>query len=162
MHPTYYSNFSCVPVVHLWNVCQYLQRWNKVLSNYQSQNCRVIKSPSWLFQGKNVWVNSRSWWWTGRPGVLRFMRLKKVGHDWATELNETDIGTNKQHVKKQRTKPKVFSGKICIFWKKTENSPGLGIQNCKRVHHNFMKWTFLWIPKPSLQVKFTKQQLSSL
>ena len=20
-----------------------------------------------------VWVNSRSWWWTGRPGVLRFM-----------------------------------------------------------------------------------------
>ena len=34
-----------------------------------------------------VWVNSRSWWWTGRPGVLRFMRLQRVGHDWATELN---------------------------------------------------------------------------
>ena len=34
-----------------------------------------------------VWVNSRSWWWTGRPGVLRFMGLQRVGHDWATELN---------------------------------------------------------------------------
>ena len=32
-----------------------------------------------------VWVNSR--WWTGRPAVLRFMGLQRVGHDWATELN---------------------------------------------------------------------------
>ena len=31
-----------------------------------------------------VWVNSGSWWWTGRPGVLRFMGLQRVGHDWAT------------------------------------------------------------------------------
>ena len=34
-----------------------------------------------------VWVNSGSWWWTGKPGVLRFMGLQRVGHDWATELN---------------------------------------------------------------------------
>ena len=34
-----------------------------------------------------VWVNSESWWWTGRPGVLWFMGLQRVGHDWATELN---------------------------------------------------------------------------
>ena len=33
------------------------------------------------------WVNSGSWWWTGRPGVLQFMRLQRVGHDWVTELN---------------------------------------------------------------------------
>ena len=36
-----------------------------------------------------VWVNSGRWWWTGRPGVLRFMGSQKVGHDWATELNWT-------------------------------------------------------------------------
>ena len=36
-----------------------------------------------------VWVNSGSWWWTGRPGVLRFMGSQRVGHDWATELNWT-------------------------------------------------------------------------
>ena len=34
-----------------------------------------------------VWVNSGSLWWTGRPGVLRFMGSQKVRHDWATELN---------------------------------------------------------------------------
>ena len=34
-----------------------------------------------------VWVNSGSWWWTGRPGVLQFMGWHRVGHDWVTELN---------------------------------------------------------------------------
>ena len=27
------------------------------------------------------------WWWTGRPGMLRFMGLQRVRHDWVTELN---------------------------------------------------------------------------
>ena len=36
-----------------------------------------------------VWVNSGSWWWAGRPGVLWFMGSERVGHDWATELNWT-------------------------------------------------------------------------
>ena len=35
-----------------------------------------------------VWVNSGSWWWTGRPGMLQFMGSQRVGHDWATELTE--------------------------------------------------------------------------
>ena len=34
-----------------------------------------------------TWVNSGSWWWTGRPGVLRFIGSWRVGHDWAAELN---------------------------------------------------------------------------
>ena len=34
-----------------------------------------------------VWVDSGSWWWTGRPGVLRFMGSWRIRHDWATELN---------------------------------------------------------------------------
>jgi len=42
-----------------------------------------MASPTqWTWVG----VNSGSWWWTGRPGVLRFMGSQKVGHDWATEL----------------------------------------------------------------------------
>ena len=36
-----------------------------------------------------VWVNSGSWWWTGRPGMLQFMGSQRIGHDWATELNWT-------------------------------------------------------------------------
>ena len=35
-----------------------------------------------------VWVNSGSWWWTGKPGVLQSMGSQKVGHDWATELTD--------------------------------------------------------------------------
>ena len=38
-----------------------------------------------------VWVNSGSWWWTGRPGVLQFTGLQRVRHDWATELNWTHL-----------------------------------------------------------------------
>ena len=34
-----------------------------------------------------VCVNSGSWWWTERPGVLRFMGSQIVWHDLATELN---------------------------------------------------------------------------
>ena len=32
-------------------------------------------------------VSSRSWWWTGKPGMLQFMGLQRIRHDWATELN---------------------------------------------------------------------------
>ena len=53
-----------------------------------------------------VWVNSGSWWWTGRPGGLRFMGSQRVGHDWATELNWTEDsipfqkwGSNSWHLK---------------------------------------------------------------
>ena len=40
-----------------------------------------------------VWVNSGSWWWTGKPGVLQFMGSQRVGHNWATELNWTEPGS---------------------------------------------------------------------
>ena len=43
-----------------------------------------------------VWVNSRRWWWTGRPGVLRFMGLQRVGHDWATGLTKEHQQRGKQ------------------------------------------------------------------
>ena len=37
-----------------------------------------------------VWMNSGSWWWIGRIGMLWFMGSQRVRHDWATELNWTD------------------------------------------------------------------------
>ena len=42
-----------------------------------------------LARWTRVWVNSGSWWWTGRPGLLQFMGSQRVGHDWATELKWT-------------------------------------------------------------------------
>ena len=38
-----------------------------------------------------IWVNSGRWWRTGRPGVLRFMESQRVRHNWATELNWTEL-----------------------------------------------------------------------
>ena len=40
-----------------------------------------------MTQWTRVWANSRSWWGTGRPGMLWFMGSQRVGHDWVTELN---------------------------------------------------------------------------
>ena len=42
-----------------------------------------------------VWVNCRSWWRTGSPGVLWFMGSQRVGHDWATELNWTFLNLSR-------------------------------------------------------------------
>ena len=38
-----------------------------------------------------VWVNSRSWWRTGRPGMLPSMGSQRDGYDWATKLNWTEL-----------------------------------------------------------------------
>ena len=50
-----------------------------------------------LTWGTWVWVNSGSWWWTGRPGVLWFMGLQRVRHDWVTELNWTEWSSSFPH-----------------------------------------------------------------
>ena len=64
-----------------------------------------------------VWVNSGSWWWTGRRGVLRSMGWQRVGHNWATELN----GTNKYN--KICVSPihwKLQSS--CVSWEKLQKA----------------------------------------
>ena len=38
-----------------------------------------------------AWVGSRCWWWTGKPGIPQSMGSQRAGHDWATELNSTDV-----------------------------------------------------------------------
>ena len=43
----------------------------------------MVSPTQWTW----VWANSGSWWWTGRPGMLRSMGSQRVGHNWTTELN---------------------------------------------------------------------------
>ena len=75
-----------------------------------------------------VWVNSGSWWWTGRPDVLRFMGSQRVGHDWATELNWTEQ-----------------------LWCE---GPGLVFQ-MESLHSNMYRWSSQWFEVPiSLCNKF--------
>ena len=42
------------------------------------------------------WVNSRSWWWTRKPGVLQSIGSQRVRHDWGTELNCTNLHSHQQ------------------------------------------------------------------
>ena len=63
---------------HLWCWC-----WE---GNDRGWDGWMASPTQWTW----VWVNSGSWWWTGRPGVLWFMGSQRVEHDWATELNWTE------------------------------------------------------------------------
>ena len=54
-----------------------------------------------------VWVTSGRWWWTGRPGVLRFMGSQRVGHDWATELNSSGNRLGCEQIK-------VLATQLCL------------------------------------------------
>ena len=42
-----------------------------------------MASPTWWTW---VWASCRSWWWTGKSGMLQSLGSQKVGHEWATEL----------------------------------------------------------------------------
>ena len=82
---------------------QYLATWCEELTHLERSWCwERLKVggerddrgwDGWLAsptQWRWIWVGSGSWWWTGRPGVLRFMGSQRVGHNWATELNWTE------------------------------------------------------------------------
>ena len=50
-------------------------------------DCWMASPTQWTW----VWVNSGNWWWTGRLGGLQFMGSQRVGWDWATELDWTEL-----------------------------------------------------------------------
>ena len=64
----------------------------------------------WHYQlNGREWVNSGSCWWTGRPGVLRFMGSQRVGYDWVTELNWTELKVCFKYVSKTVSEWKSLS-----------------------------------------------------
>ena len=80
---------------YFYTSCEELTHWKRLWC-WQGLGARGERDDrgwdGWiasLTQWMWVWVNSGSRWWTGRPGVLRFMGLQRVGHDWATGLNWT-------------------------------------------------------------------------
>ena len=73
-----------------------------------------------------VWVNSGSWWWTGRPGVLRFIGSQRIGHDWVTELNWTEA-IIPVHVSQETFK--IHRGHTIAI-------PSYSVQKGKKTHFN--------------------------
>ena len=87
------------PVLVHWK--DWCESWN---SNTLATWCEELMSRPWCWErlkakGEGddwmapptwstwVWVSFRSWWWTGKPGMLQSMGSQGVRHDWATELS---------------------------------------------------------------------------
>ena len=76
---------------HLYKELTHLKRpwdWERLKVGREGDD-RVwdgwMASPTrWMW----VWVSSRSWWWTGKPGFLQSMGSQRVRHNWATELHK--------------------------------------------------------------------------
>ena len=58
-------------------------RWEEKEGDDRGWDGWMASPTQWAW----VWVNSGSWWWTGRPSVLQSMGSLRVGHYWVTELN---------------------------------------------------------------------------
>ena len=72
----------------------YLKRpwcWERLRAGGEGDNRGWDGWMTSLTQWTWVWVNSGSWWWTGRLGVLQSMGSQRVGHDWVTELNVSNM-----------------------------------------------------------------------
>ena len=81
--------WSANTLVTWWDELAYLKRpwcWERLRAGGEGDNRRWDgRMVGW------VWVNSKNLWWTGRPGMLQFMGLQRVGHNWVTELNWTCV-----------------------------------------------------------------------
>ena len=111
-----------------------------------------------------VWVNSRSCWWTGRPGVLQFMGSERVGHDWVTELNWTKY--------LQQFREWMFSSEggggisghhshyLGLWLKKKKKTQLHNIRRAERVSHHIMNSTWCldnshtWRTLPAFEYSF--------
>ena len=104
-----------------------------------------------------VWVNSGSWWWTGRPGVLWFMGSQRVRHDWATELNWTETLLHNMRAFKNpiyQAAPRInyirISGTKAPLFKVSEMIP-LHMQVWKLMFWNVYQPSNFWIKIVELQ-----------
>ena len=62
--------------------------WERLKAGGEGDDRGLDSSMASLTQWTWVWVNSRSWRWTGRPGVLQSMGSQRDRHNWATEQQQ--------------------------------------------------------------------------
>ena len=74
---------------HLMRRADYMKRpwcWERLRAGGEGDDRGWDGWMTSLTQWTWVWVNSRSWWWTGRPDMLQYMGSQTVRHNWVTEL----------------------------------------------------------------------------
>ena len=100
-----------------------------------------------------IWVSSRSWWWTGEPGVLQSTGLQGVRHNWATELNWTELIITKATKSKSKKHFPTWSQNClppCNRWKQEYPLPCF-----------YSKTSFLTVPgSTSLMIQMRKMAQS--
>ena len=69
-----------------WFFLKSFLNWSRVDPRYCVSGIQQWFRYKYDLDSFSISVNSGSWWWTGRPGMLRFMGSQRVGHDWATDL----------------------------------------------------------------------------
>ena len=76
----------------MWRMSQSFEKI-LILGKIEGRRRRGWQRMRWLdgINGYDVWENSGSWWWTGRPGVLWSIGSQRVRHDWVTELHWTGV-----------------------------------------------------------------------
>ena len=83
------------PILATW--CEELTHWRRPWCWERLKAGREGDNRGWdgwvasPTQWTWVWARSRSWWWTGKSGLLQSMGLQWVGYDWVTELNWTEL-----------------------------------------------------------------------
>ena len=90
-----------------------------------------------------VWASSRSWWWTGNPGMLQSMVLQRGKHDWAnwTELN----GNKRKQNKILWCSCLVAKSYWTLWWLMDYNTPGSSVHRISQA----------WIPEVSCHFLLT-------
>ena len=82
-----------------------------------------------------VWVYSRSWWWTGKPGMLRSMGSQRVRHNWGTELT----GKTCMVVVFPTFFNLSLNMAIRSLWPKPQSAPSLVVADCIELLHLWLQ-----------------------
>ena len=109
--------------------------WGRKRRGRQRMRWPMASPTQWTW----VWVNSGSWWWTGRPGVLRFMGLQRVGHDWATELSWWGASLVAKMVKNLPATQKTW------VWSLDRKDP---LEKDMAIHSSVLAWRIPWTEEP--------------
>ena len=99
----------------------------------------MVSPTQWTW----VWASSRSWWWTGKPGMLQSMVLQRGKHDWAnwTELN----GNKRKQNKILWCSCLVAKSYWTLWWLMDYNTPGSSVHRISQA----------WIPEVSCHFLLT-------
>ena len=117
-----------------------------------------------------VWASSRSWWWTGKPGMLQSMGSQRVRHDWVTDLNLTSLGSlslllsNHPHLLPPHGRPSGYPECTTQEWWVNRNQILASVLSWPYTNHpNAIFWAHLqrskWVNWNSTRVTFLHSNL---